>query len=154
MHRIIAISLVLAVSSAQAAMPFGSWNKIRYRGGTIEAKVNPFDWNTTLTIQPDMITLRFNPKVTVHIKPSQVASISYGQEAHRRVADVVALSAVLTPLALFGLLHVSKDHLVGIVYHTEDGKPAAVLLEVHKSYYWKILQTLKEVTGRPIDITP
>jgi hypothetical protein len=154
MHRTIAISLVLAVSSAQAAMPFGSWNKIRYRGGTVEAKVNPFDWNTTLTIQPDLITLRFNPKGTVHIKPNQVTSISYGQEAHRRVADVVALSAVLSPLALFGLLHVSKDHLVGIVYHTEDGKAAAVLLEVHKSYYWKILQTLKEVTGKPVDVTP
>ena len=154
MRRAAAILVTLALCQAQSATRFGSWNKIRYRGGTYQAKVNPFDWNTTLTVEPDRITLLFNPNVTVHFKPSQVTSISYGQEAHRRVADVVALSAVLTPLALFGLLHVSKDHLVGIVYHTEDGKQAAVLLEVHKAHYWKVLQALKEVTDRPIDIKP
>jgi hypothetical protein len=154
MRRLVAIPLVVSMCWAQAAKPIGSWNKIRYRGGTVQAKVNPFDWNTTLTVRPDQITLLFNPDVTVSLKPSQVTSISYGQEAHRRVADVVALAAVLSPLALFGLLHVSKDHLVGIVYHTDDGKPAAVLLEVHKAYYWKVLQALKQATGKPIEITP
>jgi hypothetical protein len=154
MRRFAAISLVLAVYWAQAAPRVFSWNKIRYRGGTVQAKVNPFDWNTTLTIQPDLIILLFNPNVTVRIKPSQVTSLSYGQEAYRHVADVVALSAVLSPLALFGLLHVSKDHLVGIVYHTDDGKPAAVLLEVHKGNYRRILLELKESTGKPVENMP
>lgn len=34
-----------------------SWNKIRYSGGTVAAKVNPYDWNTTLTVSPGTIVL-------------------------------------------------------------------------------------------------
>src|SRR5580704_2454476 len=74
-------------------------------------------------------------------QPSQVESISYGQEAHRRVGDIVALSLVLGPFALFGLLNHSTDNLVGIVYHTDDGKRGAILLET--PFYWGILQVLK-----------
>jgi hypothetical protein len=66
----------------------------------------------------------------------------------------VALSIVFSPLALFGLLHVSKDHFIGIVYHTDDGKPAAVLLEADKSNYSAILLALKTVTGKPVDKAP
>jgi len=153
MRRTAAICVILAVSSVQAAgVPRNSWNKIRYRGGTVAAKVDSWDWNTTLTVKPDEIVVVFAPRTTVRIKPSQVDSISYGQEAHKRVEDIVALSVVLGPFALFGLLHHSQDHLVGIVYHTDDGKRGAILLETPS--YWGILQVLKAVTGKPVDITP
>ena len=156
MRRTVASIVVLAMF----ALPLNggdstTWNKLRYAGGTVEVKVNPYDYNTTLKVTSDAITLSFtHSKVVVRIKPDQVTSLSYGQEAHRRVADVVALSVVLSPLALFGLLHVSKDHFIGIVYHTEDGKPAAVLLEADKTNYWLILQVLKGVTGKPADKSP
>jgi hypothetical protein len=88
------------------------------------------------------------------MKPSQVTALSYGQEAHRRVADMVTLSVFLTPLALFGLLHESKTHFVGIEYSGDDGKRNAVLLEVHKDSYKAILETLKSVTGKPIQVSP
>jgi hypothetical protein len=156
MRRTVAGIIVLAMLWPQL---FGSqgttWNKLRYAGGTVQVKVNPYDYNTTLKVTSDEIALSFtHSKTVIHIKPDQVISLSYGQEAHRRVADVVALSVVLSPLALFGLLHVSKDHFIGIVYHTEDGKPAALLLEADKTNYWLILQVLKGVTGKAVDKTP
>ena len=153
MRRIVAVCVVLSMSLLQAApAPRNSWNKIRYRGGTVQAKVDSWDWNTTLTVKPDEIMVLFAPRTTLRIKPSQIDSISYGQEAHRRVGDIVALSLVLGPLALFGLLHHSTDNLVGIVYHTDDGKRGAILLET--PLYWGILQALKAATGKPVDITP
>ena len=121
-----------------------SWNKIRYSGGTVEAKVNPFDWNTTLTVTGDAIDAADSaaPVAAPRSRP-QVTALSYGQEAHRRVADMVALSLVATPLALFGILHKSKAHFVGIEYRGDDGKPGAVLLEADKNNYRAILQVLK-----------
>jgi hypothetical protein len=154
MRRAVSICVILALSSVHAAgSPRNSWNKIRYRGGTVVARVDSWDWNTTLTVKPDEIVVLFSPRsTTLRIKPGNVDSISYGQEAHRRVGDIVALSIVLGPLALFGLLRHNPDHLVGIVYHTDDGKRGAVLLE--SPFYWGILEALKTVTGKPVDITP
>jgi hypothetical protein len=153
MRRIPAACVIFSLAWVQAAAaPRNSWNKIRYRGGTVAAKIDSWDWNTTLTVTPDEIIVFFAPRTTLRIKPNQVESISYGQEAHRRVGDIVALSLVLGPFALFGLLRHSHDDLVGIVYHTDDGKRGAILLETPS--YWGILQVLKAVTGKPVDITP
>jgi hypothetical protein len=153
MRRLAAICVILSLSPVQTAgAPLNSWNKIRYRGGTVAAKVDSWDWNTTLTVKPDEIVVLFAPHTTLRIKPSQVESISYGQEAHTRFGDIVALSLVLGPLALFGLLRHPQDNLVGIVYHTDDGKRGAILLET--PMYWGILQALKTATGKPVDITP
>lgn len=153
MHRAVAVCVILALAAVQAdAAPRNSWNKIRYRGGTVAARVDSWDWNTTLTVKPDEIVVFFAPRTTLRLKPTQVDSISYGQEAHRRVGDIVALSIVLGPLALFGLLRHNTDHLVGIVYHTDDGKQAAILLE--SPFYWSILEALKTSTGKPVDLKP
>ena len=131
-----------------------SWNKLRYSGGTVEAKVNPFDWNTTLTVTPGEIVLTFEHQKTVKFRASQVTALSYGQEAHRRVADMVALSVVATPLALFGILHKSKVHFIGIEYRTADGKAGAVLLEADKNNYRAILDVLRKLTGKPVQNAP
>jgi hypothetical protein len=142
---------------AAAALLHGqgnSWNKLRYSGGTVQAKVNPFDWNTTLTAAPGAIVLTFGPRVTLRLKPGQVTALSYGQEAHRRVGDMVALSVVATPLALFGILHKSKTHFVGIEYRSEDDKPGAILLEADKNNYRAILKALEAVTGKPVKNAP
>jgi hypothetical protein len=153
MRRVVAACVLLSLSWAQASgAARNSWNKIRYRGGSVVARVDSWDWNTTLTVKPDEITVFFAPRTTLRLKPSQVESISYGQEAHRRVGDIVALSLVLGPLALFGLLNHPKDNLVGIVYHTDDGKRGAILLETDS--YWAILKALKTATGKPVDLAP
>jgi len=131
-----------------------SWNKLRYSGGTVQAKVNPFDWNSTLTVAPDALVLTFGPRVTLRLKPGQVTALSYGQEAHRRVGDMVALSLVATPLALFGILHKSRTHFVGIEYRDADDKPGAILLEADKNNYRAILKVLEAVTGKPVKNAP
>ncbi len=153
--RPLACALTVALACAPGAGAQGNgWNRIRYAGGTVAAKVDPYDWNTTLTIAPDSIVLVFGHRVTLRMKPSQVTALSYGHEAHRRVADMVTLSVFLTPLALFGLLHESKTHFVGIEYNDDVGNHGAVLLEVHKDSYKSVLETLKLVTGKPIQMSP
>ena len=154
-HRSITAVVILAVCWAQCAFSQpNSWNKIRYVGGTIEAKVNPYDWNTTLTIRPDAIVLVFAHRQTLSIRPTQVISLSYGQEAHRRVVEMVALSVMVNPLALFGLFHKSKDHFIGIQYQGDNGKPAGLLLEADKSNYQAVLEALKTATGKPVEDAP
>ncbi len=153
MWRFIAFGFVLA-TLAPDLTAVEHWNKLRYRGGTVRAKVNPYDYNATLTINADTIEIAFTHSVTVRIKPSQVSGLSYGPEAHKRVGDVVGSSLSATPLALFGLVRAGKEHLIGIVYHTEDGTPAAVLLEADKGISIGILRALKDVTGKPAAMVP
>jgi hypothetical protein len=151
----ITCGLLLALLAPDAPAAGGnSWNRLRYSGGSVEAKVNPFDWNTTLTVTPDALTLVFGGRRTLRIHPSAVTGLSYGQEAHRRVADLVALSAIATPLVLFGLLHKSKVHFVGIEYRTEDGKQGAVLLEADKNNYRAILKVLTSITHKEVKNAP
>jgi hypothetical protein len=155
MRQAASVSIVLAVCWGQTVWAQqGSWNKIRYLGGTVQANVNPYDWNTTLTVRPGVIVLVFAPRQTVSIQAANVVSLSSGQEAHRRVAGVVALGAAANPLALFGLLHASKSGLAGILYHREDGKPAAVLLDCKRNGYAAILKALETATGKPVDNSP
>jgi hypothetical protein len=155
MRPLVTWIVVFSLAAASLAEAAGnSWNKLRYSGGTVEAKVNPFDFNTTLTVTPDALSLVFSGRKTVRIKPSAVTGLSYGQEAHRRVADLVALSAIATPLVLFGLLHRSKVHFIGIEYRGDDGKTGAILLEAEKAHYRAILQVLTTVTGQPVKNAP
>jgi hypothetical protein len=153
-RRLFISTLTAVVASGQLLADGNSWNKLRYSGGTVEAKVNPFDWNTTLTVKPDAIVFVFAGRVTFRLKPAQVTALSYGQEAHRRVADMVALSVIATPLALFGILHKSKTHFVGVEYRGDDGKPGALLLEADKNNFRAILQVLHAVTGQPVKNAP
>jgi hypothetical protein len=148
--------IVLAVLAAHLLAGDGnSWNKLRYSGGTVPAKVNPYDWNTTLTVTSGSITLSFAHRSTLKLVPGQVTALSYGERAYRRVADMVALSVVfVNPLVLFGILHQSKAHFIGIEFRTDDGKAGAVLLEADKNNYQAILGALKAVTGKPVQITP
>jgi hypothetical protein len=144
------IALVVLASSL-ADGSGSSWNKIRYSGGTVPAKVNPYDWNTTLTVTADKITLVFAHSATLQLAPTQVTALSYGEQAYRRVADMVTLSVVLiNPLVLFGILHQSKNHFIGIEFNGDNGKPGAVLLEGDKNNYRAILEALKGVTGKPV----
>ena len=132
-----------------------SWNKISYIGGTVPAKTNPYDWNTTLTVTPGEITLVIAYGKPLKIPVQQVTALSYGQEAHRRVAEMVALSVmVVNPAALFGILHKSKEHFIGIEFQGENGKPESVLLQAHKDNYKAILEALSAATGKPVKNAP
>jgi hypothetical protein len=151
MRRVLAI---LAIGTLQVAAQTGSWSRIRYAGGTVAAKVNPFDWNSTLTVSPRAVTLSLGPRVKLELRPEQVKALGYGKEAHRRVADMVALSLVATPVALFGLLHKSTTHFVSVEFMDSGGKPGAVLLEADKNNYRAILTALEKATGQTVKDVP
>ncbi|MBZ5618154.1 MAG: hypothetical protein LAQ69_05365 [Acidobacteriia bacterium] len=150
--------VVTALCTPSSSAERRSWNRIRYAGGTIPVKTSPYDWNTTLTVSvnPNMIVLEIAPvsvfqtKQIVRMKPSQVTSLSAGPAAWRRVGEVSGAQLPAKSPALFGLL---KDFgFLGIVYQTDDGKSAAILLDSYFS--WQMLRVLKAVTGKEIEESP
>jgi len=135
-----------------------SWNKLRYVGGTLQVKVSPYDYNTTLTVESDSILLAFarasvfTPQPKVRIPASQVISLSYGRGAWRRVALVDGAHVPAKIPTLFGLL---ADYVsVGIVYQADNGKRAAILLQGPEWQTWQILRALTKATGKPIEAVP
>ena len=150
MRRAVAILVVLVLSWPNVfAAPRTYLNKIRYHGGSVKVRLDPWDWNTSIAITKDEIVLDFSGRATLNIKPSRVRSISFGEEAKRRVENVIALTLLTGPFGLFGLLHKTRDELVGIVYDTDDGKQGAVLLE--SPFAASILVALSAVTGKAVE---
>lgn len=149
MRRSLALALILLLAH-QCWAQGNAWKKVRYQGGTLETKVDPDEWGNSLRITPDLIQLRLKDGQVVEIEPRTITAISYGQEAHRRVGTMVALSIILlSPEILFGLLHKTRKHYIGIEY-TLDGKRSGLLLQAHKDNYRAILHSLKSVSGRQI----
>lgn len=130
-----------------------TWNKVRYNGGTIQTSVDPKDWDNTLTVTSDLITLRLKDGQKVEIIPAHVIQLSYGQEAHRRVGTMIALGILLAPMALFGLFHKTRVHFIGLEFNTVEGKKSGLLLQGHKDNYRAILVALKSATGAPLSVS-
>lgn len=146
----------LAFVLACALSAYGQGNtftKVRYNGGSVASHVDPKDWNNKLTVTPDAITLETKDNVKVEIPPKTVTSLSYGQEAHRRVGTMVALAILVAPVALFGLFHKTRLHYIGIQYTTSDGKNAGILLQGDKDNYRAMLVALQGVSNAPVAIS-
>src|SRR5437588_7640183 len=147
--RLLAVFLCCAVAAwAQG----NSFDKVRYNGGSVDSKVDPKDWNNHLTVTSDVITLALKDGKKVEIPAKSVTSLSYGQEAHRRVGTMIALAVLVAPVALFGLFHKTRLHYIGIQYATPDGKNAGILLQGDKDNYRAMLVALQGVTGAPVSV--
>jgi PEGA domain len=129
-----------------------SFDKIRYNGGSVDSKVDPKDWHNQLTVTPDMITLALKDGKKLEIPPKTVTSLSYGQEAHRRVGTMIALAILISPVALFGLLHKTRLHFIGIQYTLPESKTGGILLQGDKDNYRAILVALQGVTGASVSV--
>jgi hypothetical protein len=129
-----------------------SFDKIRYNGGLVNSTVDPKDWHNQLTVTSDMITLALKDGKKLEIPPKTVTSLSYGQEAHRRVGTMIALAILISPIALFGLLHKTRLHFIGIQYALPDNKAGGILLQGDKDNYRAILVALQGVTGAPVSV--
>ena len=150
----ITLFALLSRIAVPAAPPANSWNKIRYQGGTVSAKVNPFDWHTTVTIHAAQVEVVCAGRTKIEIPISEITSVSYGQHAYRRVADMAISSLLATPIALFGLLHKSKDHLVAIRFRTPDKQNGGILIAVHKASYRDLLEAARAATRKPVENWP
>ncbi len=151
-HRSCVAVLCVALT-AYASADGNSWGRVRYNGGTLQTKVDPKDWDNHLTITSDTITLTLKDKQEVVISAKSVSGLSYGQEAHRRVGTMIALGILISPLALFGLMHKTRLHFIGIEYKTDDGKNAGLLLQGDKENYRAILTALEGSTGAPLSVS-
>jgi hypothetical protein len=145
------LSILLCVSILAYA-DGNTFTRVRYNGGSMASKVDPKDWDNKLTVTPDAITMDFKDKQQLVIAPKSVTSLSYGQEAHRRVGTMVALAVLVAPVALFGLFHKTRLHYIGVQYNTPDGKNAGILLQGDKDNYRAMLVALQGVTGAPVAV--
>lgn len=148
-RRVIAFVLVYSMLACAQGNTFA---KVRYNGGSIPSKVDPKEWDNKLTVTPDAITLALKDGAKVEIPPKSVTSLSYGQEAHRRVGTMIALAVLVAPVALFGLFHKTRLHYIGIQYNKPDQKKVGILLQGDKDNYRAILVALQGVTGVPVTV--
>ncbi len=140
--------MVFVCASMFAYAQSNAFEQVRYNGGSIDSKVDPKDWGNTLTVSKDAITLQLNDKQKVVIPPKSVTSLSYGQEAHRRVG----LSVLVPPMAIFGMLNKTRLHYIGIEYTTAEGENNGILLQGDKDNYRPILVALHGVTSVPVTV--
>jgi hypothetical protein len=142
--------LVLLLACTVFAYAQGnSFTKVRYNGGSVASKVNAKDWGNKLTVTPEAIVLVLKDKQRVEIPSKSVTSLSYGQEAHRRVGTMIALAILVAPVALFGLLHKTRLHFIGIQYKTSGDNTGGILLQGDKDNYRAMIVALQGVTGFP-----
>jgi hypothetical protein len=129
-----------------------TFKKVRYNGGSIASTVKPDEWDNTLIVNSDKITFIFKDGVVKDIDPKTVTGLSYGSEATKRTKTIIALAVLLTPLALFALMHKNRKHFVGIEWKEEGDKKGGVLLQGDKNNYKGMLMALRGVTGAAVAV--
>jgi len=129
-----------------------TFRKVRYNGGSVSTTVNPDDWDNKLTVSSESIVLVLKDGQTITIIPKQVSSLSYGQEAHRRIGAAVGLAFLSLGVGALFALHKTKLHFIGINYSDKDGKKQGLLLQGDKSNFRAILVALQGVTGAPVSV--
>lgn len=150
LKRLLALFLCLPL------LTYGQGNtftKVRYNGGSLSTTVKPDDWDNKLTVNSDAITLALKDGQTVSIPPKLVTSLSYGQEAHRRVGTAIGLAVLSLGVGLIFLAHKTKLHYIGINYSDKDGKKQGVLIQGDKSNFRAIIVALQGVTGAPVSVS-
>jgi len=148
--RVIALCLCLSLSAYGQG---NSFDRVRYNGGSVDSKVDPKEWKNTLTVTSDFITLSLKDGKKLQIPPKSVTSLSYGQEAHRRVGTMIALAILVAPVALFGLFHKTRLHYIGIQYTDSSNKSAGILLQGDKDNYRAMLVAIQGVTNVPVAVS-
>jgi len=147
---------VLAVVICFAVLSYADGNtftKIRYNGGSVSTKVKSDDWDNKLTVSSDAIVLALKDGQTLTILPKQVTSLSYGQEAHRRVGTAVGLAFISLGVGALFALHKTKLHFIGVNYVDSDGKSQGILIQGDKNNFRAIIVALQGVTGAPVSVS-
>jgi hypothetical protein len=147
----IALALAWSLLPGQSATAADrSWNKIRYQSGTVDVKVNPFDWNTTLRISGAQIELNFSGRRKIIIEGRSVTVLSRGDIAYRRIIELISGNGSSRPVPLFGILQSDRDHLIGVEFNGSNGSHSGVLLLIQRDSYNEVLGALSEVTSQPV----
>lgn len=153
MKKLLAFTLLLCVPAMVWGQEGNVFDKVRYNGGSISTKVKPDDWNNKLTVTSEAITLGLNDGQTISIPPKEVTSISYGQEAHRRVGTAILIGVFSLGIGALSALHKTKLHYIGINYDDPDGKKQGLLLQGDKGNFRAMIVALQGVTGLPVSVS-
>jgi PEGA domain-containing protein len=139
-----------------AVMAYGQGNaftRVRYNGGSISTKVKPDEWDNKLTVNSDSIVFALKDGQSITIQPKQVTSLSYGQEAHRRVGTAIGIGLLTLGAGALFMFHKTKLHFIGVNYTDANGKNQGLLLQGDKSNFRAIIVALQGVTGVPVSIS-
>ena len=150
-RRVVTLLLIFSLPVAVFAQG-NTFDKVRYNGGSVSTKVKPDDWDNKLTIASEQIVFALKDGQTITINPKQVTSLSYGQEAHRRVGTAIAIGVFSLGLGALSALHKTKLHYIGINYEEQDGKKQGLLIQGDKGNFRAIIVALQGVTGLPISV--
>jgi len=143
---------LLVCASVFAYADGNTFNRVRYNGGSVSTTVKPDDWDNTLIVNSDAIVLKLKDEKSVSIPPKQVTSLSYGQEAHRRVGTAVGIGLVTLGAGALFALHKTKLHYIGVNYTDSTGSKQGILLQGDKSNFRAIIVALQGVTGAPVSV--
>jgi len=147
------LACVCLVAATVLADSGNSWDRVRYNGGTLKTSVDPHDWDNKLTVTSDTVTFVLKDGQKVEFPSKNITGLSYGQEAHRRVGTMVALGIIVSPLALFGLFHKTRQHFIGIEFTTTEGQKSGLLLQGDKGNYRAIMTALEGASGAPVSVS-
>lgn len=133
-----------------------TFTRVRYNGGTLATSVAADDWHNKLTVAPQSILLALKDHQSIAIVPSQVTSLSYGEEALRRVGPAIGVSIVSFRIwPLFGPYRARRPHFhfIGINYVDSEGRAQGLLLQGDHDNFGTILTALHLVTAMPIVVS-
>ena len=149
LRKVLALLLCCSVLSVAQG---NSFTKVRYNGGSISTKVKPDDWDNKLTVSSDAIVFTLKDAQSINIQPAQVTSLSYGQEAHRKVGTAIGLGILSLGAGALFAIHKTKLHYIGVNYSDKEGKKQGLLLQGDKSNFRAIIVALQGVTGVPVSV--
>ena len=66
---------------------------------------------------------------------------------------MIVLAILVAPVALFGLLHKTRLHYIGIQYGTPGGNTGGILLQGDKDNYRAMLFALQGVAAVPVSVS-
>lgn len=145
------VLLIVACIVAPAAYSQTA-DKLRVLAAPGVTESNPNDWNNSLSVSGDELTLhcpKCSPVQTVAFKKADIAGLRYGQNAyHHWVAGVITGVASLGVGLIVGAM---KHHQHFFSVDTKDGK--AVGIQADKGDYRQIAGMLENFAGLPIKVT-
>jgi hypothetical protein len=145
-------SLLLIIILSASIFAQGNEFKVRYNGGTTATKVKPDNWGNRMTVAPTAIVLTLKDGQVVTIDPKRVSGLSYGKNASRNIKGYAAAAIIINPLFALGMFKKNKQHFIGITYETESGEKGTVLVQAKNDKYRSLLESLKGVTGKDVDM--
>jgi hypothetical protein len=128
----------------------GNEFQVRYVGGSVASKVKPDDWANTMTVSPELISLKLKDGQEIKIDPKTVKLITHGRHASRRIGTYAAL-AIISPIFLLGMLKKNKQHFIGIAVETPEGVKNGYNLQAKNERYKALITALEGVTGLKVE---